>query len=155
MAIWLWHTNEMDTETFLANDDFRTYYHHLRWLEEAPKVLSELCSRIINRNLFKALDVHRLSNEHQLEALAKARDLVEKKGHDPDRLCTLRHQKIESYQPYKKGLRLWDGENLKALEQVSQVVQGLIDPVGASWLIHPKEIHEDLKEEISFLPSST
>ncbi len=84
-----------------------------------------------------------------LEALAKARKLVEKQGKDPDQLCTLRYQKTENYQPYKRGLRLWDGKELKALEKVSPLVAGLINPTGAAWLIHPRFIHEDLKKQIS------
>ena len=81
--------------------------------------------------------------------MAKARKLVEKQGEDPDNLCALRHQKLESYQPYKKGLRLWDGEALKALEKVSPLVAGLVIPDSAAWLIHPKEIHQELKEELN------
>ncbi len=148
MSKWLWHSDEIDLETFLANDDVRTCYHLLRWQEEAPEVLSEKCKRFVNRNLLKALDVHHLSNECQLGALAKARKLVEDIGDDPDQFCTLRHQNLESYQPYKRGLRLWDGEELKALEKVSPLVEGLISPAKATWLIHPREIHEDLKKAI-------
>ena len=97
----------------------------------------------------KAIDINHLNNEGQLEALVKARQLLERKGKDPDKLCTLRHQKIESYQPYKRGLRLWDGKELKALEKVSPLVEGLINPARAAWLIHPREIHEDLKKAIN------
>ena len=149
MSTWLWRSNEIDLQTFLANDDVRTCYHLLRWQEDAPEVLAQICRRFINRNLLKALNVSHLSNESQLEALAKARQLVEKQGKDPDQLCALRHQKIESYQPYKRGLRLWDGEELKALEKVSPLVAGLVNPAGAAWLIHPKEIHEKLKDAIN------
>jgi len=148
MAKWLWQFNEIDLETFLANDDVRTYYHLMRWQEEGPEVLSQICKRFVNRHLLKALDVQNLRNEDQLEALAKARKLVERNGNNPDQLCTLRHQKIEGYQPYKKGLRLWDGKNLRALEQVSPLVEGLINPAKAAWLIHPKEIHQALRKEL-------
>ena len=148
MHIWLWRSNEIDLHTFLANDDVRTCYHLLRWQEEAPDPLAQICKNFLNRNLLKAIDVAHLSNEFQLEALAKARKLVEKKGHDPDQSCTLRHQTVDNYQPYKRGLRLWDGKQLKALEKVSPLVSGLINPSGAAWLIHPKFIHKDLKEQI-------
>ena len=149
MSIWLWHPNEIDLETFLANDDVRTCYHLLRWKEEGPEVLSQICKRFVDRKLLKAIDINHLSNESQLQALAKARTLTEKKGFEPDQLCTLRHQKLESYQPYKKGLRLWNGHELKALETVSPLVEGLINPAIAAWLIHPKEIHKDLRKAIS------
>ena len=150
MAKWLWDKEGIDLETFLANDDIRTGYHLLRWKEEAPADLSEICNRFINRNLLKAININQLSNEGQLNALAKARKLVEKKGQNPDQLCTLRHQSIDIYQPYKRGLRLWDGEHLKALEEASSIVHGLINPEIAAWLIHPKEIHEELKVQLNF-----
>ncbi len=149
MAIWLWHPDEIDLKTFLANDDNRTTYHLLRWEEDAPEPLSTICRRFLRRDLLKALNIDQLNNEEQLEALAKARSLTEKQGEDPDFLCGLRHQQFHSYEPYKGGLRLWDGNNLRALEQVSPLIQGLIDPARSAWLIHPKEIHQDLKKELT------
>ncbi len=151
MSQWLWNTDSINQETFLANDDVRTCYHLMRWADEAPKNLAQFCKRFLNRKLLKAFDVSFLSNESQLEALAKARKLVEKEGHDPDQSCTLRHQKLQSYEPYKKGLRLWDGEELKAIETASPLVQGLIHPAAAAWLIYPKEIHAELKKEMAIL----
>ena len=149
MSKWLWEIDKIDPEIFLANDDVRTCYHLLRWKEEAPEILSNICKRFVDRRLLKAIDIHQLSNECQLQALTKARKLTEDKGKDPDQLCALRHQKFESYQPYKKGLRLWNGKELKALEKASPLVEGLINPAIAAWLIHPKEIHEDLKRELN------
>ncbi len=151
MAKWLWNTNDIDIETFLANDDVRTGYHLLRWQEEAPPQLSELCKRFLNRRLLKALGLEKLSNEDQLTALSVARQLAERQGLNPDIFCGLRHKNLRSYEPYKGGLRIWDGENLNSLEQVSELVKGLISPVGSSWLIYPKEIHKKLKEELNLL----
>ncbi len=152
MAKWLWQAKEMDLETFLDNDDIRTSYHLMRWKKDAPPVLSELCKRFLDRKLLKAIDVNHLNSKEQLDALVKARKLVEKQGKDPDKLCTIRHQRIDSYQPYKRGLRLWDGDQLKSLEKVSPVIQGLTNPANAAWLIHPKEIHENLKKELNINP---
>ncbi len=58
---------------------------------------------------------------------------------------------MKSYHPYKYGLRLWDGDNLKALERVSPLVDRLIEPNQSYWLIYPKEIESELKIEIDKL----
>ena len=65
--------------------------------------------------------------------------------------CGLREQIIKSYHPYKYGLRLWDGEKLQALEEVSPLVERLIEPNQSSWLIYPKEIEYELRIEIENL----
>ena len=36
MGRWLWNCDALDLETFLANDDIRTGYHLMRWMEEGP-----------------------------------------------------------------------------------------------------------------------
>ncbi len=148
MKIWLWSPNEIDTNSFLENDDIRTGYHFLRWKEEAPEPLSELCKRFINRDLLQAVNISEMSNEDQLQALVIARKLAEKSGLNSDLTCGLRHQKTHGYYPYKSGLRLWDGVSLKALEEVSPLVKSLIYPTGAAWLIHPKLIHVEFKQEL-------
>ena len=88
------------------------------------------------------------SLENRLEALAKARILSERFSIEPDISCGLREQIVKSYHPYKYGLRLWDGKNLQALEEVSPLVERLIEPNQSSWLIYPKEIEIELKIEI-------
>jgi len=60
MFQWLWNINEIDITNFLANDDIRTNYHLLRWQESGPEPLKELCDRIVNRKLLKAINIERL-----------------------------------------------------------------------------------------------
>ena len=49
MARWLWHSQDLDLETFLANDDIRTGYHLMRWMEEGPAELQDPCRRLLER----------------------------------------------------------------------------------------------------------
>ncbi len=148
MSIWLWHPEKIDIEVFLANDDIRTFYHLERWKEDAPKDLSELCKRVLDRRLLKAINVAFLNKESQLKALAISRNLSEKEGKDPDLCCGLRYHHLDGYQPYIGGLRLWDGNELTALEKASPLISSLIKPEDSSWLIYPKEIHHDLLENL-------
>ena len=151
MSEWLWNHKKMSLESFLSNDDVVTGYHINKWQDSSFDNLSNLCKRFINRNLLKALNISTFSLETRLEALAKARILAEKYCIEPDISCGLREQIVKSYHPYKYGLRLWDGKNLQALEEVSPLVERLIEPNQSSWLIYPKEIEIKLKIEIENL----
>ncbi|QNI72650.1 HD domain-containing protein [Synechococcus sp. NOUM97013] len=146
MRDWLWESSELDLDRYLANDDIRTGYHLQRWRDEAPEPLAELCDRFINRRLLKALDVSQLSASLQLELLAKAQTSADRAGLDPELCCGLRHHQIYGYHPYRGGLRLWDGHNLQALEQCSPLVNSLATPADTAWLIHPREITDELRE---------
>ncbi len=149
MATLLWDIDQLDLKTFLANDDLRIGYHLLRWQEEGTTPLAELCNRFLNRHLLKALAVEHLSRSDQLKALTLARQLAERQGLDPALCCGLRHQQHHGYHPYRGGLRLWDGKQLRALEQASPLIASLITPADSSWLIHPPKIHEQLQVELT------
>ena len=151
MKKWLWNKSAIDIDTFLANDDVLINYHLSKWKEGNEKNLSFLCSRYINRELFKSIEIESLNNENQLKALSIARSISKKIGFDPDLSCGIRKQKLYGYHPYKGGLRIWDGQNLKALEEESMLVKSLIIPYESTLLIHEKEVHEKLKEEIKIL----
>ena len=151
MTKWLWEIKTIDFDTFLANDDILTNYHLSRWKEDSPRPLAELCKRFINRDLPKAIDINFLSKEKQLESLSIARQLTEKSGLNPDILCGIREKKYRGYDPYKEGLRLWDGKDLKSIEKSSLVIQSLVKTEQSCWLIYPKEINKDLNIIISRL----
>ena len=151
MSAWLWNHSNMSIDNFLSNDDILTGYHISRWQDSSSKNLSNLCSRFQRRNLLKALNISSFSLELKLEALAKARIISEKYCIEPDISCGIREQLLEGYQPYKHGLRLWDGYKLEALEKVSPLVERLTDPEQSSWLIYPKEIEKELKLEFELL----
>ena len=152
MAQWLWDSAAVTPDVFLANDDLRTGYHLQRWAEEAPAPLAHLCSRFLNRQLFKATNVAGMSTEQQLEALALARRLTEATSMDPELCCGLRHQQLRGYHPYRGGLRLWDGTMLRGLEQTSSLISSLSKPAGTAWLIHPREIQDALRQELELNP---
>ena len=146
MARWLWHSQDLDLETFLANDDIRTGYHLMRWMEEGPAELQDPCRRLLERRLLKATDVSHVEPGRRLELLAAARQLSETEGLNAETSCGLQQRQSRGYHPYKGGLRLWDGEHLQALEQRSALVQSLAMPVDLAWLIHPAEVAPKLRQ---------
>ena len=148
MASWLWQPDQIRLDDFLANDDQRTGYHLQRWQAEAPAALAELSGRFLDRRLLKATAVEHLSPADQLQLLATARRLADRHGHDPELCCGLRHQQLRGYHPYRGGLRLWDGQQLQALEKASPLVASLATPAATSWLIHPRDISAELRQEM-------
>jgi len=152
MARWLWDPDAMDSSTYLANDDLRTGYHLQRWREEGPAPLQELCRRLLDRDLLQATDVRGLDHTQRLEALAMAQRLSQAAGLDPDLCCGLRGRRSTGYRPYVGGLRLWNGQDLQALEQVSPLVNSLSQPQELAWLLHPREVRDQLRQQ---LPAAT
>jgi len=149
MQRWLWHPDALSLDDFLGNDDHRTGYHLQRWREEGPADLQELCTRLLDRRLLRASNVSQLSNGRRLELLALARRLSEQAGLKPDLCCGLQSQQNRGYHPYRGGLRLWDGQQLTALEQRSALVQSLSAATESAWLIHPPEITVPLRQELA------
>jgi len=149
MNRWLWHSDALELETFLANDDLRTGYHLQRWAEEAPDELADPCRRLLQRRLLKATDVSGLDQGQRLELLALAQRLCDATGLVSERCCGLQQRHSRGYHAYKGGLRLWDGQQLSALEQRSALVQSLCQPQELAWLIHPAEVSGPLRQELS------
>ncbi len=149
MARWLWSGDQLDLETFLANDDIRTGYHLMRWREEGPAELADPCGRLLDRRLPKATDVSELSPAGRLELLAVARQLAERAGLTADHCCALQQRQSRGYHPYAGGLRLWDGQRLQALEQRSALVASLCHTHEIAWLIHPAEVSGALREALA------
>jgi len=145
MARWLWEPSDLDLASFLANDDIRTGYHLTRWMEEGPEELADPCGRLLERRLLKATAVSHLSHEERLAVLAEAGQLAEEVGFAAERSCGLQQRQSRGYDPYKGGIRLWDGQSLQALEQRSTLVQSLTHPVELAWLIHPAEVAPRLR----------
>ena len=125
-----------------------------RWREEGPTDLQELCTRLLDRRLLRASNVSQIGNGRRLELLALARRLSEQAGLKPDLCCGLQSQQNRGYHPYRGGLRLWDGQQLTALEQRSALVQSLSSATESAWLIHPPEITVPLRQELAMETSA-
>jgi HD superfamily phosphohydrolase len=149
MARWLWHSEMLELADFLANDDLRSGYHLLRWSEEAPAELADPCRRLLDRRLLQALDVSELVQERRLELLAEAQRLSRAAALVPEGNCGLQQRRSLGYDPYRGGLRLWDGQRLQALEQRSALVRSLTNRQEMAWLIHPAEVGQPLRRLLS------
>lgn len=148
MADWLWRADTLSLASFLANDDVRTVYHLCRWREEGPAELRDPCERLLDRRLLKALDVRHLSATERLELLALAQREAQRAGLNPEGCCALQQGHTRGYDPYRRGLRLWDGQKLEALEARSRLIQSLTSQEPWAWLLHPKEVEVPLQAHV-------
>lgn len=144
MALWLWDPAGLSLGSFLANDDVRTLYHIQRWREEGPPALQEPCSRLLDRKLLKALDVRHLPIPERLALLAHVQRQASGAGLDPEGCSALLQGQTRGYDPYRSGLRLWDGQRLEALEERSRLVQTLAHQEPWAWLVYPRQVEEAL-----------
>ncbi len=144
MASWLWNKENLTLGGFMANDDVRTTYHLSRWRDEAPPELRDPCARLLDRQLLKAVDVRHLSTPERLQLLAQAQRQAHRAGIDPEGCCALLQGQTRGYDPYRSGLRLWDGQHLAALEERSKLVHTLTLQEPWAWLVVPKEVEETL-----------
>ena len=110
--------------------------------------MRELCRRLLDRDLLQATDVRGLSSTQRLEAFAMAQRLSQAAGLDPELCCGLRERRSTGYRPYVGGLRLWNGQYLQALEQASPLVNSLSQPQELAWLLHPREVRDQLRQEL-------
>ncbi|MFM7640932.1 MAG: HD domain-containing protein [Cyanobium sp.] len=140
MAAWLWSKEALSLSHFLANDDVCTMYHLSRWRLDGPPELSDPCARLLDRQLLKAVDVRHLATPLKLQLLAHAQREANRAGLDPEGCCALLEGQTCGYDPYRSGLRLWDGQRLAALEDHSRLVQSLTIQDPWAWLVYPKRV---------------
>ena len=140
MASWLWQPDQLSLSHFLANDDVTTLYHLSRWRQEGPPELREPCTRLLDRQLLKAVDVRHLSIADRLHLLSRVQRAANQAGLDPEGCCALLQGHTRGYDPYQSGLRLWDGQTLAPLEEHSKLVDTLITQEPWAWLLYPKRV---------------
>jgi len=67
----------------LQIDDSDFVFHVKQWQNSTDAILSDLSRRFIDRRLFKAIDLD-MSTDEKTEFLSNAREVVRKRGFDPD-----------------------------------------------------------------------
>jgi hypothetical protein len=92
--------------------------------------------------------VRHLSATERLELLADAQREAQRAGLNPEGCCALQQGHTRGYDPYRSGLRLWDGQTLEALESRSRLIQSLTSQEPWAWLLLPKEVEVTLRARL-------
>jgi uncharacterized protein len=145
LTAWLTKPNaELTLKEYLKADDGVLMYHFQRWQESEDKILSDLCRRYCDRDLFKTKNISTLSNAERQFLCEKAAKLLLQQGLTPDDYRTIQTSTTRGYTLYQKGIHLLTDQGICELSEVSPLVQTLMQPAHRAWLIYPREIEPDM-----------
>ncbi|MBD1379716.1 HD domain-containing protein [Metabacillus arenae] len=122
---------EATLQDYLKLDESIILYYFQTWQEEEDKILSDLCRRFLNRNLFKYIEFHP-ANEEMMKLL-ELRTLFKKAGIDPDYYLVVDSSSDLPYDFYRPGeeeerlpihLQLPNGD-LRELSRESEIVDAI------------------------------
>jgi uncharacterized protein len=145
LTAWLTKPNaELTLKEYLKADDGVLTYHFQRWQESEDKILSDLCRRYCDRDLFKTKNISTLSDVERQLLCDKAAKLLIQQGLNPDDYRTIQTSTTRGYTLYQKGIHLLTDQGICELSEVSPLVQTLMQPAHRAWLIYPREIEPDM-----------
>src|SRR5262249_31466679 len=148
----------LDVNEYLELDDVQMTYHIKRWVKDKDKVLADLASRFIHRQLFKAIRVP-ASRVGSVEDIAhRARAVVEKLGLDPDYYVARESTGIRPYDYYRPDAQSpqtnimvrTDSGEIRELSTISLTVEALVKgDFESHWIICPAEAAEQVAAILS------
>ena len=151
---WIFSPAKVDFDDFLRNDDISFFYHLIRWKDESFEPLSTLCKMLIDRDLLKASNISFLSKLDRLEILAFARKLCEKFNYDSEIFCGIKEKTFKGFES-NNALKIWDGTYQNALENSSALIKTLMKSEESSFIIYPKAIKNEIKNQISLMRNNS
>ena len=150
---WIFSSQDLSFDDFLANDDVRLGYHLMRWKKEAPEPLSTLCKMFVDRQLLKATNISFLSNIQKLELLAFTKKKCEESNINSSLFCGIKEKTFRGFES-NNSLKVWDGNYLINLDKASALVNTLMKGEDSSLIIYPKDLNDDIKNKILLMKNN-
>jgi uncharacterized protein len=145
LKAWLTQPNaELSLQNYLKADDGVLMYHFQQWRDSKDEILSDLCRRYCDRDLFKTKSVSHLNDAERQLLCDKTAELLRQQGLNPDDYRTIQTSTTRGYTLYQKGINLLTDQGICELSEVSLLVQTLIQPAYRAWLIYPREIEPEM-----------
>ncbi len=121
---------EVTVEDYLKLDENVMYYYFQVWQEEEDPILSDLCRRFMNRNLFKYVE---FTDKHGLDNWMELSSLFKKIGLDPEYYLVVDSTSDLPYDFYRAGeeeerlpiLLLMPNGELRELSRESDIVEAI------------------------------
>jgi HD superfamily phosphohydrolase len=113
----------------LELDDYDVWLALKRWSREADPILARLAGGILDRRLYKTVDIDPADPRGSRGAIADARDAAQKAGFDPEHDVLVDRSSETPYTPYQPGLtsrpiRMSDTHGrVFAIENLSPIVR--------------------------------
>jgi uncharacterized protein len=150
MQQWLTQPcNQLSLAAYLAMDDGVLMYHLQRWQSHPDPLLSDLCRRFLQRDLLKSKDVTDLARSQQEEMVRSVQEHLRSNGWIAEPYVGLRVATSRGYTLYQKGIKVQTNSGLVEINQVSPLVQTLIQPYQRVWLIYPRELNDSYTSAIA------
>ena len=138
MTSWLTQDPQSLTcEEYFASDDIVFAYHIHRWRDSPDSTLSDLCSRFLDRNLFRVTDISDLDDVQQQSSLDSWREKLTSQGLESKYYCGIRVARTKGYSIYKQGIDVQTERGLQDIATLSPLVQAIVKPTQKTWLVHP------------------
>jgi HD superfamily phosphohydrolase len=125
----------MTLPDYLAGDDTVFQYHLQRWQANPDSILSDLCRRYCDRDLFKAREVSHLDPTQQQERFHQAQEEMRAIGLDPYYYTGFRVARSKGYALYQKGIKLQQNGELTEISEVSPLVKTIATTQERSWVV--------------------
>lgn len=121
---------EVTLEDYLKLDENIMYYYFQVWQDEEDAILSDLCRRFMNRDLFKYVD---FTEKHGLNNWVELNNLFKKAGIDPEYYLVVDSTSDLPYDFYRAGeeeerlpiLLLMPNGELRELSRESDIVEAI------------------------------
>lgn len=147
--------DRLNVTEYLFLDDVQMTYHIKRWTLDSDKILADLSSRFLNRQLFNTAKLT-VENPDRLQHLMKSvHSVVSAAGLDPEYYVSIETTGLRPYDYYRPDqsypqtnimVRTERGE-VRELSTVSQTVEALVKgSFDTSWLIYPPEVRQKILE---------
>jgi len=146
-TIGAWLTTDqtpLSLQQYLAGDDTVFQYHLQRWQGHPDSILSDLCRRWCDRDLFKAYEVSHLAPEEQEIRLQNSRSQAQSQGLDAQYYIGLYRSRRSGYTLYQKGIKLQTSSGLTEISEVSPLIRTLIQTQEQAWLVMPRSIDQGI-----------
>ncbi|CAH2713983.1 hypothetical protein BACCIP111895_01137 [Neobacillus rhizosphaerae] len=121
---------QVTLEDYLKLDESVILYYFQMWQEEVDSILSDLCRRFVNRNLFKFVE---FDPANEYKKLAELNSLFKKAGIDPEYYLVVDSSSDLPYDFYRPGEEeerlpihlLMKNEELRELSRESEIVDAI------------------------------
>ncbi len=146
MGQWLGLPQQsMTLADYIAVDDGVLSYHIQQWSTHPEPILSDLCRRFRDRDLFKAQSISQMSPAQQQDCQQRAAHLAEIRGWLPEYYIGVQTSTTRGYTLYQRGIKVRTASALVEISDISPLVQALTQPYHQAWFIYPKALESDLK----------
>ncbi|MBH24092.1 MAG: hypothetical protein CMH57_06505 [Myxococcales bacterium] len=149
----------MSSHAYTSLDDTDVWVALKAWTQASDPVLVELCHGLLNRRLYKTLDLATTDEDRISEAIEAACDVVRRRGGDPAYHVMVDRAEDTPYKPYvpdtsstSRPIMVSRNDHLYRIEELSEIAHLLgRDRYEITRLCFPRRFREPITEAVEAL----